>query len=479
MSVLENLEPKSVFRYFEEMSQIPHGSFHTKAVSDWVVEFAKAKGLRYRQDDANNVVIFKPATPGYENAPTVMLQGHLDMVCEKEADCMKDMDTEGLDLFIEGDRIGARGTTLGGDDGIAVAMAMAILEAEDIPHGPLECLFTTDEEVGMLGAEALDASDLHAECLLNLDSEEEGILTVSCAGSSSVHVDFPVKREPFAGTVCRVKVSGLCGGHSGAEIHKGRANADILLGRVLSAMEKTCELRLIAASGGNKENAIPREAWALISVSDYEAVAAVAAEETAALKGEYRTIDDGVQVTLEPAEDDRLPMDAAGTRSFVCFLFCVPNGVQAMSAEVPGLVQTSSNLGILRTLDDTLRLQFMARSSVNTRQQEICRLITTLAEALGGTAEVPVTNGAWEYKPDSALRDTLAEVYREQYGKEPIVTAIHAGLECGVLSAKLPGLDCVSIGPNMDDIHTPGERLYISSVGRTWELVLETLKRLK
>lgn len=479
MSVLENLEPKNVFRYFEEMSRIPHGSFHTKAVSDWVVEFAKAKGLQYRQDEANNVVIFKPATPGYENAPTVMVQGHLDMVCEKEADCAKDMDTEGLDLFVEGDRIGARGTTLGGDDGIAVAMALALLEADDIPHGPLECLFTTEEEVGMLGAAELDASDLHARYLLNLDSEEEGIFTVSCAGTSIMAVTFPVKRAPYAGSVCRLKVSGLLGGHSGAEIHKGRANADILLGRVLNAIGSVCEFRLIEATGGTKDNAIPREAYAVLRVSDYEAAAAAAERECAALKGEYRGVDDGVLVTLEPAEDDRPPMDGPCTRSVTCFLFCVPNGVQAMSADVPGLVQTSSNLGQLFTEGDTLRLRFMARSSVNSQQQEITRRITTLAEVLGGSVENPVNNTAWEYKADSVLRETMTEIFREQYGREPVVSAIHAGLECGILSGKLPGLDCVSIGPDIDDIHTPGERLHIASTGRTWKLVQETLKRLK
>ena len=252
MAVLSELEPKNVYRFFEQMCAIPHGSFHTKAISDYIAAFARERGLKYRQDETNNVVIFKPATPGYENAPTVMLQGHMDMVAEKEADCPLDMEKDGLDLFVEGDLVGARGTTLGGDDGIAVAMGMAILDADDIPHGPLECLFTVDEEVGMIGARALDASDMHAKYLINLDSEEDKVFTVSCAGSTRVVSGFTGSREPFSGQTVRVNVTGLKGGHSGEEIHKCRANANVLLGRVLYELSKVSELRLVSVSGGRR-----------------------------------------------------------------------------------------------------------------------------------------------------------------------------------------------------------------------------------
>ena len=479
MAVLSDLEPKSVYRFFEEMCAIPHGSHHTKAVSDWIVSFAKERGLRYRQDETNNVVIFKPATPGYENAPAIMLQGHMDMVCEQEPDCKKDMETEGLDLFTEGDLVGARGTTLGGDDGIAVAMAMAVLDAEDIPHGPLECVFTVDEEVGMLGARALDASDLKARYLINLDSEEDRVFTVSCAGSTRIRVIFSGRRAPFAGTVCRLKVTGLTGGHSGEEIHKCRANADILLGRALYELGKACPLRLIEACGGAKDNAIPREAAALISVADPEAAGAAVRALDAALKGEYRTADGGICLTLEPAETDREPFDEDSTRRAVCFLFCVPNGVQMMSADVPGLVQTSTNLGRMTTEGDSLFMHFMTRSSVNSQRDETNSRIESMALALGGTVEMAVSNSAWEYKADSPLRDIMIEVFREVYGEEPKVSALHAGLECGVLAGKLPGLDCISIGPDLTDIHTPRERLHIASAMRIWKLVLETMKRLK
>ena len=371
MNVLSGLEPKNVFHFFEQICAIPHGSYHTKAISDYLVAFAKERGLKYRQDEANNVIIWKGATPGYENAPTVMLQGHMDMVCEKDPDCAKDMETESLDLFVDGDEVGARGTTLGGDDGIAVAMGLAILDADDIAHGPLECLFTVDEEVGMIGARALDASDLKAKYMINIDSEEEKVLTVSCAGSTRAVCTLPVKREPFAGETFTLTVDGLIGGHSGEEIHKGRANSNILMGRALYELSEKTEVRIVDVRGGTKDNAIPRDASAVITVANAAAAQRVVTELDAALKGEFHTADSGVSVRLSPAEAAGPALDADSTRRVICFLFCAPNGVQMMSADVPGLVQTSLNLGQVFSEEDkvcaTSRWRPSAPSTVRSR----------------------------------------------------------------------------------------------------------------
>lgn len=478
MAVLAGLEPREVYRYFEEICAIPHGSGNTKAISDYAASFAKDRGLKYRQDDANNVVIWKPATPGRESAPTVMIQGHMDMVCEKDPKCSKDMDREGLDLFVDGDVIGAHGTTLGGDDGIAVAMALALLDSDTIVHGPLECVFTVDEEVGMGGAHALDTSDLKAEYLLNLDSEEDRVLTVSCAGSARAHCTFDVERAAHDGSTLRITIDGLVGGHSGEEIHKGRASSNILMGRALCEIADVCDMRLVEVQGGAKENAISVSTSAVISVSDAEAARQKASELQAVLRGEYRVQDPSVRVTIEDASSTTLPMTEEHTRRVSTFLFCVPYGVQAMSPEVAGLVQTSINIGRVITEGDRVVVHFMARSSVNTQQDEVVRRTIALASALGGRSEISSSYSAWEYRPDSRLREIMIEAFRHVYGEDPTVKALHAGLECGILSGKMPGLDCISYGPDLTDIHTPRERMHIASVRRIWRLTQEVLKRL-
>ena len=479
MGILSSLQPQNVFRFFEELCAIPHGSHNTKAISDYLAAFAESRRLKYRQDELNNVIIWKAPTAGYENAPTVMLQGHMDMVAEKDADCPKDMEKEGLDLFVEGDLVGARGTTLGGDDGIAVAMALAILDDDSIPHAPLECLFTVDEEVGMLGARGLDASDLTARYLLNLDSEEEKVLTVSCAGSTRAVCTLPVSRAAYEGIVCKLTLDGLMGGHSGEEIHKCRANANILMGRALTELRNATDLRIIAVSGGAKDNAIPRDAAALVSVKDFAAAEAAAKALGEALQNEYRTADPDIRVSLEPAASDLMPMDEDSTRRVAAFLFCAPNGVQMMSAEVAGLVQTSLNLGQVYTDGDAVIARFMIRSSVNSQAAETTEKVIALTEALGGTVDIPASYSAWQYRPDSHLRDVMIEAFRAVYGEEPKIAALHAGLECGILSGKMPDLDCISFGPDLTNIHTPRERLHVASTERTWALTLETLKRLK
>lgn len=479
MSVLDHLEPRGVFRFFEELCAIPHGSTHTKAISDWCVAFAEARGLEHWQDAANNVVIIGKATPGYENAETIILQGHLDMVCEKAADCEKDMTREGLDLAIDGDYVFAKGTTLGGDDGIAVAMALAILDDASIPHPRIEAVFTTDEEIGMVGAEAMDMSALKGRKLLNIDSEVEGILTVSCAGGNTSLCTLPISRAAFAGTALSVTVDGLRGGHSGVEIDKGRANASVLCGRVLWEIGRKTDMRLVSVAGGLKDNAIPAAATAQVVVADEQSARAAASDLEKALQNEFRVTDPAVRVTVQAAKNTETPMDEASTARTICVLTCMPNGIQTMSADIAGLVQTSLNLGVLNTHSDCLQASFCVRSSVATEKEMLKNRLVCLMEQLGGTVTFAGDYPAWEYKADSALRELMTAVFREQYGRDPKIEAIHAGLECGLFSGKLPGLDCVSIGPDMHDIHTPRERLSIASTQRVWKYVLEVLKRSK
>lgn len=478
MAILEHLEPRGVFRFFEELCAIPHGSSNTKAVSDWLMDFARERGLEAYQDGLNNVIIIKEATSGYESAEPVILQGHMDMVCEKAPGCAKDMEKEGLDLAVDGDAVYAEGTTLGGDDGIAVAMALAILDADDIPHPRLEAVFTVDEEIGMLGATALDVSMLRGRRMLNLDSEEEGVFTVGCAGGNLTQCTLPLTRAPYAGKALTVTVGGLRGGHSGAEIDKGLGNANMLMGRLLYAASRKAELRLVEVNGGLKDNAIPRETVATLVTTDPEAVLAVCRELDAQLKNEYRTTDPDVFVTAAESTAS-LPMDDDTTRRVLCFLTCAPNGIQAMSADMPGLVQTSLNLGILKTEKDAVIASFCVRSSIDGQKQMLVERLTCMTEALGGTVEVFGDYSGWEYRPDSPLRELLVEVFTQQYGHAPRIEAIHAGVECGIFSGKLPGLDCVSMGPDLTEIHTCREKLYISSVQRLWTMVLEALKRMK
>ena len=477
MAVLDQLEPKNVFRFFEQMCAIPHGSYNTKAVSDWCVAFAKERGLEHYQDEMNNVILIKEASAGYEEAQPVILQGHLDMVCEKAPGCEKDMAREGLDLAVEGDYIYAEGTTLGGDDGIAVAMALAALDDESLPHPRLEVILTTEEEVGMDGAMALDVSPIRGRKLLNLDSEAEGVFTVSCAGGSMAACGLPVARAPFGGDILRVRVEGLTGGHSGAEIHKGRANANMLLGRLLRAMAAETELRLVSADGGLKDNAIPVAAEAVVAAEDGRKAKAAAERMAACFQTEYRRSDPMLTVTAEEAAAAWQPMDASSTERTVCLLACAPNGVQTMSQDIHGLVQTSLNLGILKTGENAVTASFCIRSSVDSEKEMLKDRLACLLAQLGGGVSFSGEYPGWAYRPDSPLRELMTEVYREQYGREPKVEAIHAGLECGLLAGKLPGLDCVSIGPDLLEIHTPREKMSISSVQRVWMFVREILKR--
>ena len=479
MRVLEGLQPAAALGFFETLCAIPHGSRDTKAISDYCVRFAQERGLSWQQDASNNVIIRKPASPGYEDHPTVILQGHLDMVCEKDADCDIDFSKDGLRLRHDDTYIFADGTTLGGDDGIAVAYALAVLDSDTLKHPPLEAVFTVDEEIGMLGAAALDMSGLQGRVLLNIDSEDEGILTVSCAGGNVSVCTLPVTRAAFSGTALTVTVGGLLGGHSGAEIDKGRGNANQLLGRVLYAVGARTALRIVCADGGLKDNAIPRESRAVITVADPDAVQAAIAGMDAAFRHEYAAADPDVFVRTDPAQPQMPPMDAASTQRAVCMLCCLPNGIQAMSRDIPGLVQTSLNLGILTTDEQCVQASFCVRSSVATQKEMLVARLRCLMAQLGGSVDVSGDYPAWEFRKDSPLRERMIDVFREQYGHDPKVEAIHAGVECGLFAGKLPGLDCVSFGPDLTEIHTCRERMYIASVQRVWRYTLEVLRRCK
>ena len=475
---LAGLKPESVFYYFEKLCEIPHGSGNTKAISDYLVSFAKAHNLRYIQDKLNNVIIFANATEGYEDRPAVIIQGHMDMVCEKDADCPIDMEREGLDIAHDGSYVFARGTTLGGDDGIAVAYALAILADPQIPHPALEVVITVDEETGMYGADGIDLSMLKGRTLLNIDSEEEGIFTVSCAGGARAAITLPVQRRAVYGPCVRLTVEGLQGGHSGVEIHKRRANANKVMGAFLSRVQQLMPLCITKLSGGAKDNAIPRSCEVtMVALGMYiERINDIAQQ----LQNEIREQYDEPDAVVRGDDVDALGGNALTTEctaKVIALLNGVPNGVQAWSKDIEGLVQTSLNLGIAE-LDEELKLIFAVRSSVNAQKQELMEKLETIAGFHGAGFSRAGDYPAWEYKADSRLRDTMVAVYRRMFDKEPEVIAIHAGLECGLLSEKLPGLDCVSIGPEMHDIHTSRERLGIASVERTWNFIMEVLRSL-
>ena len=487
--MLEYVMPISVFRYFEALCSIPHGSRNTKTISDFCAAFAESYRLEHWQDSANNIVIVSPAAPGYENAETLILQGHLDMVCEKEAWARIDMDRDPLELRMDGDFLSAHGTTLGGDDGIAIAMMLAILQETNIPHPRLECVMTADEEIGMLGAAAFDASRLRGRRMLNLDSEVEGVFTAGCAGGCTVLCSLTPRWESAsnAGSALHISVRGLTGGHSGTEIHKGRANANMLLGRILREASGSAAVRLVRVNGGMKDNAIPVSADAEIVTPEPLGVRRVIEQYADTLRREFSATDPGLSVEATDSVAV-MCMDAESTKRIVHFLSVAPDGVQSMSADLPDLVQTSLNLGILRTEPEAVTASFCVRSSDAREKSALVDRLRSLTESGGGrrgksgvTGQVRISGDypAWKYQPYSAVRQLCVEAFRDLYRTEPKIEAIHAGLECGYFADKIPGLDCVSFGPDLLDIHTPRERMRISSVQRVWRFLLEVLERAK
>jgi len=480
MSVLNGYEPAKVLGFFEEICQIPHGSGNTKQLSDWLVDFAKARNLEHYQDELNNVIIIKEASAGYEGSEPVILQGHIDMVCNQEESCTKDMATEGLDLAVDGDLLYAEGTTLGGDDGIAAAFMLAMLDDDSLAHPRVEAVFTTEEETGLYGAEAIDVSPLKGKRFINIDSEDEGIVTVGCAGGVTGIGSIPFGREAFDGPAFEVKIFGLRGGHSGTDIIFGQENAAKVLGRLLYELQEETGARIVSLEGGVADNVIPTSASALIVVPSVSA--AKAHEVFDACKATFAhefKVDPDFDMTLSETDCALDPMDAGSCQRVLAYLIGTPNGIEKMTHGIDKLPQTSLSLGVLRTLDDAVEYVFCIRSAVDSECEMLARRLECQIKPLGGTLRREGPYPGWEYQADSPLRDLICEVYKEQTGKDMIVEAIHAGLECGYFSGKMPGLDCVSIGPDVNDVHTPNETLSISSTQRTWELVKEVVARMK
>lgn len=472
MNVLQGLEPAKVFYYFDEICKIPHTSYNEQALSDYCVNFAKERNFTYQQDNMGNVIIFANATEGYEDKDTIMIQGHLDMVGEKTSECTLDMEKEGLKLIVDGDIIRADGTTLGGDDGIAVAYALAILDSDDIPHPKLEVVFTVSEEVGLLGASAIDLSDCSAKKMINIDSEVEGILTVGCAGGQRAHCHIPISRVVKKGNICTITIDGLVGGHSGTEIHKGRANANSLIGRFLLLLKESVDYELVEMSGGTKENVIPKQSSATVLIDNTVSVQMAIEDFMSQMRAEYGTADSGINVTFNvgPVKEVSV-LDTISLKRVLTTINLMPNGVQAMSVDLPGVVETSLNIGVMNLKENELSLRVSIRSSIPSAKKTLANKIKMLTRTLGGTVEYSGEYPAWPYRRESELRDLCMDIYEKQYGEKPLVETLHAGLECGIFSDKMHNIDCISFGPNLIDIHTPDEYMSISSVARVWEFL--------
>lgn len=492
MSVLEGLEPKSVFHFFEEITKIPRPSYKEEKISRYLVDFAKERHLEHYQDKLGNVIIIGEATPGYEKVDPIILQGHMDMVCEKEPDCGIDFGKDSLVLKIEGDEITAEGTTLGGDDGIAIAYALAILDSDSIPHPRLEFMCTVSEEVGMEGAKGIDVSVLKGKKLLNLDSEEEGQMLVSCAGGCRADCILSAEWKETIGQEVSIHVTGLRGGHSGAEIDKGRANANTLMGRVLLELSEVYSYRICTLEGGSKDNAIPRECKANLLVKKYtgtdkkhtkksekrlaKQLAIDVQKIESRIKKEFSAADPDIQIRVSAGDTvTKKALTKKAGKKAVTLINLMPNGIQRMSDDIEGLVETSLNLGVLSLDEEKLSLRYAVRSSVGTAKEFLVKKMECLMEVLGGTMERAADYPAWEYRKESKLREDMIRIYQEMYGREPRVEAIHAGVECGILAGKIQGLDAVSIGPDMSGVHTTEEKLSISSTKRVWEFILKVI----
>lgn len=474
MEILKNIKPEKVFAFFEEISAIPRGSGYNDKIKEYCENFAKQRNLKYESDDAGNVIIYKNASADSKSTEPVIIQGHLDMVWEKDETCNIDFENEGLELCVDGDYVFAKGTTLGGDDGIAVAMCLAILDSDDICHPPLEIVFTADEEIGMFGAAALDFSMLKSKRMLNLDSEAEGTLWVSCAGGVRADITLPIKKVKNGKSSYKITLSGLHGGHSGAEIHKGYANANKVMGTVLENIPEDADIQIVSIDGGTADNAITRESVCVVK-TDFCDFLKIVEKIYDGIKNDFIPEDENARITAERIEYDGYSMDSDSTKAVIELLNTLPSGIIAMSKEIDGLVETSLNLGILKTENDVVRYSFALRSSIDSEKDKLAARLVEISEKFNSNIELYSSYPAWEYKKESELREMMASIYKDMFGTEMTVTAIHAGLECGLFCGNINGLDCVSFGPDMFDIHTPKERLSISSTERVWNFLLRVL----
>lgn len=473
-----SVNQEKVFKIFSEISEIPRGSGNRVKIADYCENFARNLKLKYVRDNENNVVIFKAATNGCENAEPIILQGHLDIVCQCEDSKKIDFLTEGLTIYRDGDFIKADGTTLGADNGIAVAYILAILSANDITHPPIEAVFTADEEIGLLGANALDTSVLKAKKMINLDSETDDVLTVSCAGGQDVVLKIPVNRKQAYGSKLTLSIKGLMGGHSGVEIDKGRINANVLMGKILSFIDNDCEFDILSVNGGKKPNAIPNGCVAQICTNNPKLILKQVDIAYSSLDL-YKIKETEPDFQIDIKEENRNEpecFDTQAKNNLLYLLINVPDGVIKMSEEIEGLVETSLNLGILSTENNAVAFHYALRSNKENRLHELTGTVLAVANKIGAISDVSGFYPPWEYKADSPIRELYKKCYKQAFGKEIKVEAIHAGLECAVFSSTIKDLDCISVGPNMQHVHTPNEKLSISSAVRTFELILKVLK---
>lgn len=479
MGTLSSLNPEKVFAFFEKICSIPHGSGNCAALSAFIADFAKQRGLDFAVDAEQNVLIRKPASPGYEKYETLILQGHLDMVCEKDPELEFDFAKDAIQPYIDGDDIKARGTSLGGDNGIAIAMMLAILDDDTLHHPQLEMLMTVDEETSMDGAFGFDCAQLRGHRLINLDSEYEGVLMCSCAGGVDVVCNLPVLREEKEGCRLTLTVAHLRGGHSGVEIDKGRANANILMGRLLFRLQNELPLGIAEYCGGSRVNAIASHAEAeiLIEKSRLTECEEHIKQMEAIFRKEYHASDPDISVNLKLSESGCFSvLDEASAARMISLLLILPDGMQEMSAEMPGLVQTSCNLGAASLQESAFTFTSSIRSCMETKKMMLAEKIMRIVVLTGGSAALEGDYPGWSYQPDSRLKETLINAYQKVCGIKASAEAVHAGMECGIFAAGIPNLDCVSIGPTMGDVHTPQEHLSISSVQRTWKVLLTALE---
>ncbi len=478
-----NLEPKKVWEYFEALSRIPRPSGHEKAAANWVISVAKTHGLEWEQAPVGNVVIRVPATPGHEKAPVTVLQGHLDMVCEKNSGSAHNFMKDPLALRVEGNLVKATGTTLGADNGIGVAMSLALLDDSQSVHGPLELLFTVDEERGLNGVNGLGHNFVTGRRLLNMDTEEDGSIYVGCAGGQDTAMTLRVARAKGADErpAFKLSVTGLRGGHSGGDIHEGRGNANRILVRTLQAMERRgIAFALAAIDGGSKRNAIPREAFAVFHLDKDRLGAAkdAAAEMQAAARAELKGLDDAVAIAIEPAKTDFPPLSAASQVKLLTFLAAVPHGYLAFSRDIKGLVETSTNFAIITTFKGKVEVWTSQRSSVMSQLAWAADWVASIGRLAG--AKVVQSDGYPGWKPnlESPILKAAQATFKRVHGVEPEPKAIHAGLECGIIGDKYPGMDMISIGPEIRNAHSPDEEVHVDSVQKTYKVLVELLKDL-
>lgn len=470
--IITGYQPERVFRYFEELSAIPRGSGNESGVADYLQSFAAARGLSCYRDKLNNIFIKMPASTGLETKPALLFQGHMDMVCEKNADVKHDFMKDGIELVLhENGILSANGTTLGGDDGIAVATMLALLDGEIPVHPAFECLFTVSEEVGLDGAKGFDYSRVSARTMINMDSENEDIVTAGCAGGCRSDITVPLTLIAAEGEALRVSLTGLCGGHSGENIKDGRANANKTMGRLLLTLAEAQPMHLLTLHGGSKDNAIPRECFAEIAVKDANTAKTVLSSVAASIAAELGEGDRNFRVVTESITLPARMADEESTMHILGVIGCAANGVLEMSRNIKGLVEFSRNLGVITAQEDAIDFVFSSRSAIESQLEASLRELSALAALCGGTARHYARYPGWNYAKVSPLRDRWLAAYEEIFEKRPTVNVIHAGLECGLICAAVPDMDMISVGPNMKDIHSPDEKLDLRSCERFFRVL--------